>query len=542
MAPPRRGLRGRLIDLLFGGRPYQWTLRGRTPTRLAVSPGDPWPGSVDVGRTLMAPDVSFAAGSPPIGSDGSDPHVFAWLRDLHAVGSDAARARARELIGEWEGRYGRWDAAAWRADVVARRLTNWLRHYAFVGRGAEDGFGTMLLDSMARQARHLARFAGGAPMGASRISAAKGLIYAGACLPDGKKHLREGLKLLDAELVRQILPDGGHIQRNPLLQLSVLRDLVDIRAVLTEARQESPRALPSAIDRMAPMLRFFRHGDGGLALFNGSDESDTFLDDLVLSEADAPGRPPNNARHVGFQRLANGKTLVLVDTGLPPPSGFDEGAHAGTLSFEMSVGEQRLIVNCGAMAARDPGWRAGQRATAAHSTLIVADTNSSEVLASGGLGRRPSAVPCSRNEADGAIWMDAKHDGYAANFGLTHQRRLYLAADGADLRGEDRLTGARKGQPFAVRFHLHPDIDLSAPSLGKDGAIVELRPPTGRAWRLQAAGGEVSIEDSVYLGHASGVAETRQIVVRGTTASGGGNTVSGDGDAALVRWAIRRVS
>ena len=77
----------------------------------------------------------------------------------------------------------------------------------------------------------------------------------------------------DDELDRQILSDGGQIERSPAVQLAVMRHLVDIRAALREAQEETPPGLQNAIDRMAPMLRFFRHGDGGLALFNDSDEA-----------------------------------------------------------------------------------------------------------------------------------------------------------------------------------------------------------------------------------------------------------------------------
>ena len=101
------------------------------------------------------------------------------------------------------------------------------------------------------------------------LSAVRGLAFGGLCLPGCEKALGQALRLLDRELPPQVLPDGGHIERNPERHMLVLRHLIDIRTVLRAARHEVPEVLQHAIDRMAPVLRFFRHGDGGLALFNG---------------------------------------------------------------------------------------------------------------------------------------------------------------------------------------------------------------------------------------------------------------------------------
>ena len=116
--------------------------------------------------------------------------------------------------------------------------------------------------------------------------------------------------------------------------------------MLRGARVEPPVELQSAIDRMAPFLRYVRHGDGGLALFNDSNEEIAGEIDAALGLAEAKGKPPMAAPHTGFQRLVAERSLVLVDAAAP--SMLDGHAHAGTLSFEMSVGKERLVVNCGA--------------------------------------------------------------------------------------------------------------------------------------------------------------------------------------------------
>ena len=333
------------------------------------------------------------------------------------------------------------------------------------------------------------------------------------------------LRAFERELPAQLLPDGGHRSRNPSFQLEVLRDLIDTRSVLRTALIEPPAVLQDAIGSMAPMLRLFRHGDRRLALFNNSVEEDGVLVDLVLTRSETKGRAPDQAAKSGFQRLQAGQSLVIVDTGRPPPHGFDRDAHAGLLSVELSHGRDRIIVNCGGYRGARPAWQRAARASAGHSVLVVADTNAVEVRTDGALGPGPSAVRCERAEDGGHQWIAASHDGYRAQFGLTYSRELYLAADGDDLRGEDRLTGG-PGIAFAVRFHLHPAVQAS---LVADGGAAILRLPGGAVWQLRAAGAEMSLGESVYLG--SGEArKTQQVVLSGTT----------DPEGALVRWAVRR--
>jgi uncharacterized heparinase superfamily protein len=157
--------------------------------------------------------------------------------------------------------------------------------------------------------------------------------------------------------------------------------------------------------------------------------------------------------------------------------------------------------------------------------LVVRDTNAVEISAGGSLGRGPASVRCERAEESGHQWIAATHDGYRPRFGVTYSRELYLAADGDDLRGEDKLTG-RSGAPFALRFHLHPAAEASLIEAG-GGALLRL--PSGAQWRLRASGAEMSLGESIYLGTGD-IRKTQQIVLSGTTGPSG----------ATVRWAIRR--
>src|SRR5439155_26605378 len=118
-------------------------------------------------------------------------------------------------------------------------------------------------------------------------------------------------------------------------------------------------------------------------------------------------------------------------------------------------------------------------------------------------------VLCRRQEVDGNLWLELSHDGYQQRFGLIHHRRLYLAATGEELRGEDKLAGKGRGQAFMIRFHLHPQVQASL----LQNASVLLKLPSGAGWRLRSSGGSIALEQSVYLGRAGEVRRSQQVVI-----------------------------
>ncbi|MDE2199580.1 MAG: heparinase II/III family protein [Rhodospirillales bacterium] len=517
-----------------------WLARLPSPrmTRLPDAPAqtvrDPWPGDPGRGANLLKGELelggSHVALRPGAFADPAGPpllraaaHGFTWLRDLRALGTDAARMRARALVAEWIATPHP-DPLAGRPDVAGARIAAWLGHYDFFAASADDAFRQRLMGRLVADARGLSAGLPTEELDARAITALKGLIAAAVALPDHTGLLSRGLRVLPQEIARQVLGDGCHCERSPAQHLAVLADLTEIRALLQAAQVVPPIALGPAIERLAPALRVLRHADGGLALFNGTKEGSPALTDLVLTQAGRAVRAPPALKEGGFHRLQAGRSMLIMDCGVPAAPRLDRFAHAGTLSFELSIGRDRMIVNCGAGPAGSAEWRDASRATAAHSTLVVADTNSSE-LRPGGLGRRPEQVEVQRQEANGAHWLDASHDGYRRPFGAIHRRRLYMAESGEDIRGEDSVEAATP-QPYAVRFHLHPEVDAS---LQQDGEAVLLRLPAGGGWRLRADGARIGLEESIYLG-GSEPRRSEQVVLTGYQ----------DGPQ-HVKWAITKV-
>jgi uncharacterized heparinase superfamily protein len=227
------------------------------------------------------------------------------------------------------------------------------------------------------------------------------------------------------------------------------------------------------------------------------------------------------------------------------------GAHASALAFELCTTGGRLVVNCGWHDDQPSSWREAVRATAAHSTLTLEETSSGRLFAPGWqrdlLGPRlasaPGPVTARRNEEDMGVWLEGIHEGYREEFGLSHRWRVFLAADGGDLRGEDALfRPVSDGPPddvdvryrFAIRFHLHPDVRAS---LSRDNMSALLVQPDGDGWRFRTDGGPIRLERSVYLAAGAPPQRATQIVVQGEAEPFG----AGDRPPNRVRWAFQRL-
>jgi uncharacterized heparinase superfamily protein len=342
------------------------------------------------------------------------------------------------------------------------------------------------------------------------------------------RRLRRATRRLVEELERQILPDGGHISRNPDALIDLLLDLLPLRQAFSSRNVAPPPGLLNAIDRMMPMLRFFRHGDGNFAHFNGMGATHPDLLATVLAYDDARGAPLSSAPHSGYQRLEEGNVVVLMDTGRPPPIALSQEAHAGCLSFELSAKNQRIIINCGLPATNRETWRQVARATAAHSTVTFNDTSSCRFLESSTFRRLvfgapitagPRNVQVNRDDGKDSTLLHASHDGYADQYNVIHRRSLMLTADGSRLDGEDsfELADANKlpdsqQDEFALRFHLHPSVKANRLT---DSHGVMLMLPDRQVWTFNTFEEEVAIEESVYLAGADGPRRTVQIVVYG---------------------------
>jgi len=525
----------------------------RPPDRLLIAPQD-----IRTADPTLAADIYagyFAFAGKIVNAHGRSPFEleppsvawaralagFSWLRHLRAADTALARANAHVLVEDFltladRSRRG----PAFEPGVVARRLLAWLSQSPVILDGADRHFYRRFMRGLARARDTLEGALAGGLDGEARLVAVIALVELGLCAEGtGKLGLR-ATRLLAEELDRQILPDGGHIGRNPMTSVELLLDLLPLRQVYAARGFEVPAPLLNAVDRMMPMLRMFRHGDGTLALFNGMGVTPPEQLATVLAYDDQRALPLVNAPHSGYQRIEARDSIVIIDAGRPPPRSFSSQAHAGCASFELSVGQQRLVVNCGAPDANRVGAREAARVTAAHSTLVIDDTSTCGFASRTGWGKwlgdavvfGPREVQAERLDGITGTEVVVAHDGYVAAFGLVHERRLLLRKDGLRLEGFDRLLAAADSRavaprPFAARFHIHPSARLKRV---REGRAVLCVLASGKRWLFETEAGTAEIEESIFFAAPEGPRQSAQIVVHGLT-----------GADVEIAWSFRHV-
>jgi uncharacterized heparinase superfamily protein len=467
---------------------------------------------------------------------------FGWLRHLHAAEDQIAREKARMLTREWIAASRGAPALARDADQTAKRVIAVLSHAAFILDGADPDFYDAVMRMLSKDVHDLTVIYGDSS-GVARLRALTAILLAGLCVAEQEAYLTSYLPVFSSELDRQILEDGGHASRDPGDLIELLLELLPLKQCFVARQLEPPESLYNAIGRMNPMLRFLRLGDGSVGHFNGM--GPTLLDQVstVLAYDDA-GRIFSGmvAPQSGYARLEAGETVVLADAGSAPPLHLSDSAHAGCASFEMSVGHEPVIMNCGAPMDETGDWYVVSRSTAAHSTLTIEDLSSARLIKAQGqvAGRElfwlagPGSVQHEAAEHDTAISVRISHDGYRDRFGTIHRRQLTLRKSGLELEGHDQLSltdsssGLSAQARFAIRFHLHPRV---AANLSRNTNAVTLTTPGGQVWRFLAEGAELDVEESIFFADPICLRRSLQIVLKGPCSK-----------ATSVHWKFEKVT
>jgi uncharacterized heparinase superfamily protein len=483
----------------------------------AAAPADPW--------DRPSPNRAFAV----------DLHAYRWLASLMLAGERGAREALR-LILAWDDHFARWTPFAWGPEILARRVFNLscaARRMAATGTEAER---LRLADILARQARQLLRPPGGLAGRAERLTAA---AVAGCALggPPGAAIRRRALRRLPGALKATVGADGGHSSRSVEAGMELLLDLLTLDDALLQLSETPPVELGAAIARLTRALRLLTLPDGRLVSGQGGGPSDPARVAAARAHDEAGAEVPTGVVG-GYLKIASPLLTIVADAAPPARGAWSGAACAQPGALEIVCGRDRLITNSGwTPRAAD---RQGLRLTPAGSTLSLGDGSIDEPL-SGWKGDLLDArligpgheVAVDHREAEGAVWLEIDHDGWAARYGLRHQRRLYLDQRLDELRAEERLYPAEGAEatvralaaPYAVRFHLEP---TTTASLARDRRSILLRGHSGRGWWFRSDAPDVAIEPSVHVEDGL-TRRTLQLVLRGS--------VRTDGES-KIRWKL----
>lgn len=540
------GLRGQLLGKAFS-RPAKKRLLA---TVLNPLPGDKVAGTALRAGHFLLHGVKLPVAQAELGGIArmTPPleryvHGFTWLADIEAAASrEQGASVAERILAAWldanpdvPGKPGK--VGAWSVALTGTRLLSWLVHAPLIMAGP---LRTRTLGAILDHARWLDKNVGRGEDLLAQLAGWSGIVAAGLLLPDGKARRLYGEAGLIRVLGELVGDDGGTLARSPLAQMEAIALLVRLNSCYRALRRDPPEAIQGMVGLLVPPLLALTHGDGSLGSWQGGWAIGADQISRLVEASGVRTRPLRDVRQWGYQRAVAQKSVLQFDAAPPPLAKHARAGCASTLAFELSHAGQRLVVNCGGAAAAGglipARLEQALRATAAHSTLVLDDVNSTAVLINGRIGGGVSEVEIDRrtlagergatnSRSWGAARLEASHSGYAGRYGLTHRRILILRDDGTELRGEDLLVptkgkGGRGKVAFAIRFHLGPGIEVGQ---SPDGQGVGLALPDGSYWQFRAGGGEVVVEDSLWAdGHGRPVG-IQQIIVQGLVSRGGGN-------------------
>jgi uncharacterized heparinase superfamily protein len=559
------GLKGGLSDSAFAGVAARQGMRRvaagaarllspfgqRVPPKLLIAPQDIRTSDPTIAAEIYAGQLKLAGKllethgrspfemEPPSEAFAVELHGFGWLRHLRASDSALSKANGRALVKDWiQSQNTLLGGIAGRPDVVARRLMSWLSQSPLLLEGADTAFYRSIVRTVAADADRLRRARRAVPDTEIRLMIQVALTYYALSSAESDAELKDAASQLCSLLDQQILSDGGHVSRNPQVLVNLLLDLLPLKLAFLWRRIQTPQPIVAAIDRMMPMLRMMRHADGAVALFNGMGATRADFVAAVLAQDDTLAPAPANAPYTGYQRAEHAGAVLIVDAAAAPAPPLASRAHAAPAAFEFSAEQCRIVVNCGAPPAHRPEMLHYARLTAAHSTLVVADetigrftrTSAMKALVGEQFTSGAKKVNLQRSDSAEGTLIGVDHDGYRKRFGVIHERRLALAADGVSLEGEDVLKPVRQRREldYALRFHIHPLVKVA---LRADGLSARLTLPNRSTWEFEAGGMVLAVEETIFFASTEGLRRSEQIVVAANT-----------GAHARIAWSFRKTA
>ena len=426
-----------------------------------------------------------------------------YFDDLNAANCEKRSSWHNQLLIDWVRSNAPTHGVGWEPYPTSLRIVNWIK-WQLSGNPLPE----LCLESLAVQANWLSQNLERHILGNHLFANGKALIYAGLFFTgkEAERWRNKGLKVVACELPEQILADGGHFERSPMYHSIFLEDLLD----LVNISYAYPDIIDSrlladcqeCIEKALRWLRVMCHPDNEVSFFNDTALGIAAKPKELFEYANRLGcaykpdavvvRKVNNLSESGYVRLQSSHAVALLDVAPLGPDYLPGHGHADTLSFELSLFDQRVFVNCGTSCYNIGVERSRERSTAAHNTVEINGTNSSEVWSSFRVARRAYPLNFSISESAEDAVITCSHNGYFRLPGKPMHTREWRM-NKSELIISDFVVNSYSSA--IARFHLHPDIELST-SDSTNTWFLQL--PSTEIISFKVIKGLVSIEPSKY--------------------------------------------
>jgi uncharacterized heparinase superfamily protein len=402
-----------------------------------------------------------------------------YFDDLNAQDAKARREWHRKLMHRWIIENPPTFGNAWEPYPSSLRIVNWVK-WAL----ASNSLDKEVIQSLYLQARWLSSRIEWHLLGNHLLANAKALIFAGVFFSgdEARAWLKSGLQIYQAQIPEQILADGMHFELSPMYHAIILEDILDIlnlsQAYPNQFEEDFIDLLQVSAQKMLVAHKALIHPDGQISFFNDAAFEIATSDDQLNAYAQSLGiQLASNLANIerqntidlslshltgaGYVRLEGPNACAFLDVGAIGPDYLPGHAHADSLSFELSVFNQRVIVNGGTSSYSDQDVRAYERSTAAHSSVEIDGQNSSEVWGQFRVAKRAYPLDVVVEKVDDAFRVSCSHDGYARMATAAIHTRVWQM-DKNTLSVADKVHVEQGATPTSAiaRFILHPSIQI----------------------------------------------------------------------------------
>ena len=423
-----------------------------------------------------------------------------YFDDLNAIESYRRKVWHEQLLKNWISKNSIAKGIGWDPYPTSMRIVNWIKWH-LQGNKLSDAS----LKSLVLQTSWLNKRIEWHVLGNHLFSNAKALTFAGLFFSG--KHpeiwLKKGLKIINDELKEQVLNDGGHFELSPMYHAIFLEDLLDlINISQTYSKIIQKTQVNKWMQIAKSMLKWLdvmTHPDGNIAFFNDAaleiapnfDELKKYAQRLGIQYISEKFNQITHLSDSGYVRYNFNSEIALLDVACIGPDYQPGHAHADTLSFELSLFGQRLLVNSGTSDYGINPVRQYERSTKAHNTVEVNKQNSSEVWSGFRVARRAYPFDLKIEESGNFVNISCAHNGYKRlSESLIHRRHWQFSKNSLIIK--DQIDGYFKSA--CAYFHFHPYVTVTKTKNSNWNILM----PNGQQIILKVKVGEMSIETSYY--------------------------------------------
>ena len=437
---------------------------------------------------------------------------FHWLNVAKKIGGSEIILLSKKHIINWYQQNKKIYTFIWNEQIVAKRLINLIYNYDFYAVSATEEEKKIIKSIIIRHYLKLKSYL--------ILKKNNSFLSIETCKALLLFHLINNLKnerllvLIYFQIESQIDENGMHKSINPCFHAEFINHLYEIKNLLLFFNINETDKIEKSIISMISVLKNLFHKDKTISLFNGSNNSNiTQIKNINKLYKDLKTKNMTNINN-GLAIFESKNLKIFFDVAKPTNKLLSQNLHAGTLSFELSYDGEKIITNCGSIEKRIGKRPEFLRYSAAHSTIILNNTNISELVAKRSYKRAPKKISMTNNETNESLIWEAIHDGYNNNYKKIIKRKLKIDKKNPIIFGEDSIISSKinsKKLLYNIRFHLTPSCSCI---ITNDKKTVFIKTKKKHSWAFKSSS-KLTLEDSIYINDGKSVSTTKQIVISG---------------------------